>query len=44
MDSAEGQVQNLRYTATFPLLLNVAEQPTYFMALKDCLLYTSRCV
>ena len=35
MDSAEGQVQNLRYMATFPLLLNVAEQPTYFMALKD---------
>ena len=35
MDSAEGQVQNLRYTATFPLLLNGAEQPTYFMALKD---------
>ena len=35
MDSAKGQVQNLRYTATFPLLLNVAEQPTYFMALKD---------
>ena len=35
MDSAEGQVQNLRYTATFPLLLNVANQPTYFMALKD---------
>ena len=34
-DSAEGQVQNLRYTATFPLLLNVAGQPTYFMALKD---------
>lgn len=35
MDSAEGQVQNLRYNATFPLLLNIAEQPTYFMALKD---------
>ncbi len=35
MDSAEGQVQNLRYTATFPLLINVANQPTYFMALKD---------
>lgn len=35
MQSAEGQVQNLRYTATFPLLLNVANQPTYFMALKD---------
>lgn len=35
MQSAEGQVQNLRYTATFPLLINVANQPTYFMALKD---------
>jgi hypothetical protein len=35
MSSAEGQVQNLRYTATFPLLINVANQPTYFMALKD---------
>ncbi len=35
MDSAEGQVQHLKYNATFPLLLNVAEQPTYFMALKD---------
>ncbi|MCI8469866.1 MAG: Tat pathway signal sequence, partial [Eggerthellaceae bacterium] len=33
--SAEGQVQNLRYTATFPLLINVSNQPTYFMALKD---------
>ena len=35
MGSAEGQVQNLRYTSTFPLLINVADQPTYFMALKD---------
>ena len=35
MDSAEGEVQNLRYTATFPLLLNISDQPTYFMALKD---------
>ena len=35
MDSAEGQVQNLGYEATFPLLLNVANEPTYFMALKD---------
>lgn len=35
MRSAEGQVQNLRYVSTFPLLLNVANQPTYFMALKD---------
>ena len=35
MESAEGQVQNLRYTSTFPLLINVGNQPTYFMALKD---------
>lgn len=35
MSSAEGQVQNLRYEATFPLLINVEGQPTYFMALKD---------
>lgn len=35
MSSAEGQVQNLGYSATFPLLLNIAEEPTYFMALKD---------
>ncbi len=35
MASAEGQVQHLGYKATFPLLLNIADQPTYFMALKD---------
>ena len=35
MDSARGQVQQMNYTATFPLLLNIADQPTYFMALKD---------
>ena len=35
MDSAEGQVQNLKYQATFPLLLNIADEPTYFIALKD---------
>ncbi len=35
MDSAQGQVQNLGYEATFPLLINVADEPTYFMALKD---------
>ena len=33
--SAQGQVQHLNYVATFPLLLNISEQPTYFMALKD---------
>lgn len=35
MASAEGQVQEMRYTATFPLLLNISDEPTYFMALKD---------
>ena len=35
MSSAEGQVQHLGYQATFPLLLNIADEPTYFMALKD---------
>lgn len=35
MSSAEGQVQNLHYVATFPLLLNISGEPTYFIALKD---------
>lgn len=35
MSSAQGQVQNLGYQATFPLLLNISGEPTYFMALKD---------
>lgn len=35
MASAQGQVQHLGYTATFPLLLNISNEPTYFMALKD---------
>ena len=35
MDSAEGELQHLQYQATFPLLLNVGGQPTYFMAMKD---------
>lgn len=35
MDSAEGQVQHLKYESTFPLLLNVSDRPTYFMSLKD---------
>lgn len=33
--SAQGMVQDLGYTATWPLLLNVAGEPTYFMSLKD---------
>ena len=35
MSSAEGQVQNLGYKATFPILLNIGNQPTYFISLKD---------
>ena len=35
MTSAEGKVQNLGYKATFPLLLNIDAEPTYFMALKS---------
>ncbi len=35
MSSAEGQVQHLGYVATFPLLLNISDEPTYFIALKD---------
>jgi predicted small secreted protein len=35
MSSAQGVVQHLAYTATFPLLLNISGEPTYFMALKD---------
>ncbi len=35
MASAEGKVQHLGYNATFPLLLNINGEPTYFLALKD---------
>jgi hypothetical protein len=35
MNSAQGVVQHLAYSATFPLLLNIADHPTYFVALKD---------
>lgn len=35
MDSAEGKVQDLKYKATFPIILNINSQPTYFMTLKD---------
>lgn len=33
--SAQGAVQDLGYKATFPLLLNISGQPTYFLAHKD---------
>lgn len=35
MSSAEGKVQEKGYTATFPILMNIADQPTYFISLKD---------
>ncbi|MEA5050989.1 MAG: PASTA domain-containing protein [Oscillospiraceae bacterium] len=35
MSSAEGVVQQYSYVSTFPLLLNIKGEPTYFMALKD---------
>ena len=35
MTSAEGKVQQYSYNATFPLLLNISGEPTYFVALKD---------
>ena len=33
--SAEGRVQDLKYRATFPIILNIDSQPTYFMTIKD---------
>lgn len=35
MDSAKGQVQQMDYEATFPLLINLNGKPTYLMSLKD---------
>ncbi len=35
MDAAAGLVQEKEYTATFPLLVNIGGEPTYFMSLKD---------
>mgnify|MGYP003290187194 CR=1 FL=1 len=35
MVSAQGEVQNYKYQATFPILLNISGEPTYFMSLKD---------
>ncbi len=35
MSSAEGQVQNLGYEASFPSLINISSVPTYIMVLKD---------
>ncbi|GAB1468103.1 hypothetical protein MASR2M64_08080 [Candidatus Cloacimonadota bacterium] len=35
MRSAEGKVQNFKYYATFPILVNMNGKATYFMTLKD---------
>lgn len=35
MASAEGQVQQMNYTATFPLLINLNGNATYLISLKD---------
>ena len=35
MSSAQGAVQHLGYVSTFPVLLNVEGEPSYFMSLKD---------
>ncbi len=35
MASAEGQVQQMKYTASFPLLINFKDRPTYLLSLKD---------
>lgn len=35
MDSAMGQVQQMDYTSTFPLLVNLNSRPTYLISLKD---------
>ncbi len=35
MQSAEGKVQNFKYRATFPILINISGLPTYFITLKD---------
>ena len=35
MESAKGQVQQMNYTSTFPLLINLNGRPTYLVSLKD---------
>jgi hypothetical protein len=35
MRSAQGKVQQFKYYATFPILVNLESVPTYFMTLKD---------
>lgn len=35
MASAKGQVQQMNYSSTFPLLINLNNRPTYLVSLKD---------
>ncbi len=35
MESAKGQVQQMNYKSTFPLLINLNGKPTYLISLKD---------
>ena len=35
MASAEGEVLNYGYTATFPVLVNINDKPVYLLSLKD---------
>ncbi len=35
MRSAQGEVQDLEYYASFPIILNIGGTPSYFMTLKD---------
>ena len=35
MESAKGQVQQMNYEASFPLLINLNNKPTYLISLKD---------
>ncbi len=35
MESAEGKIQEKGYKATFPILVNIADTPSYFISLKD---------
>ena len=35
MESAQGKIQEKGYGATFPILVNIADTPSYFISLKD---------
>lgn len=35
MDSAKGAMQQMNYTASFPILINLSGRPTYVVSLKD---------